>query len=200
MDVRSIVLSAGVAVRQEIPFRFFLLIAAPTALDVTFLKPGSLSKTGEIGRSVEAGYKLRPLNPADPKESWGGFELLSAVDQTVRVGTSLSEGDYARLVQVFQLDPPTDLKPTQDVTDIGGTAPVAIIAANGDAVTRHVTALSSNTSNLRIGNADVDTDKGQPLQPGLTFSTSVNGALYAIREDGSATADHGVAIVEEQRT
>lgn len=194
MDVRTIELTAGVPARFHEPFRFFMLVEAAAAIDVEFLSPKSLSKTGEKGRSVQAGYKKFPLDPTDPSREWGGFVLLSAGSQSVRVGTSADAGDYGNFTQNVLAAISDSLTSTADVTNIAGSA-VQLLAANTGRRKVHVTALESNDAKLRVGDSAITTTRGLPLAPGLTLTLETTAAVYAIRESGSSNL--GAALLEE---
>jgi hypothetical protein len=195
MDVRTITLAANTPYRAEIPFRFFMLIRTGAALQVTFLASGSRSPIGEIGRDVEAGYKRFPINPSDEGERWGGFILTSTTAQDVTVGVSDSAGDYNRLVQVFELDPGDTLNTAADVATIGDAANVSVIAANASRRVVHITALASNTVNLRIGDTNITGARGLQLQPGMTLSINTRAQIFARAEAGGT--NQGVSIAEE---
>jgi hypothetical protein len=194
VDVRTITLTANVPARFRVPHRFFMLTQTGAALEVRKLAAGTLSLVGEIGRDVEAGYKYFPVNPADDSERWGGFELLSTSTQDVTVAVSDSAGDYARLVQVFEVDPGNSLATAADVATIGNAANVSIVAANATRRAVHVTALASNTVNLRVGDTNITTSRGLQLQPGMTLTLNTRAELFARAESGS---NQGVSILEE---
>jgi hypothetical protein len=190
VDVRSITLAPNEPVRQQIPFRFFMLLETGAPLEVRFLAAASLSKTGEVGRAVEAGYKKWPLNPADERERWGGYELVSTVLQTVRVGVSESQADYARLVQVFELELAADFA-TQDDEAVTTTA-AEVIAANADRtklIVQHV----GGAGVVRLGDDQITDTRGGQLRPNGAYTVHAKGALYARTESGTAT----LAFLEE---
>jgi hypothetical protein len=195
VDVRPITLVANVPNRQRIPHRFFMLIETGAALEVRKLERLSLAVTGEVGRNVEAGYKYFPVNPADDSERWGGFELLSTVSQDVTVAISDSAGDYARLVQVFEVDPGNTLGTAADVATIGDAANVSVVAANATRRAVHVTALGSNTVNLRVGDTNITGSRGLQLQPGMTLTLNTRAQVFARAEAGGS--NQGVSILEE---
>lgn len=195
MDVRTIELTAGVPVRQRIPHRFFMLISTGAALQVSKLAHGTLSLTGEVGRNVEAGFKYFPLNPANESERWGGYELLSAFDQSVAVAVSDFAGDYARLVQVFELNPGATLASVADVTTIGAAA-VLLTAASATVKRVHVKALLANTAPIRVGDNAITAARGLELQPGEGVTIQTAGAVYAIRASGAG--DQSASMLQER--
>ncbi len=194
MDVGPYLLTANVPSRLAIPFRFFMLVEASAPISVEFLARGSLSKTGEVGRSVEAGYKKFPLDPTDVNARWGGVVLTSTSTQTVRIGFSDDAGDYGNFVQNVLAAISDALTSTPDVTTIAGTA-LEIKAANAGRRKIHVTAHTDNDSALRIGDSAITTSRGLRLGAGLTLTLETTAAVYAIRESGSN--NQSVSILEE---
>lgn len=194
MDVRQIALTANTPARLIVPFRFFMLIETGGALDVKFLHRNSLSLIDEIGRSVEAGYKKKPLNPADVEERWGGYELLSTSNQTVTVGVSNSEGDYNRLVQVFEIEAPDDIASAADV-NVGTGAEVEIVASNANRKAVYLYNTGSGQIRVResLGGATV---RGAPIPPGTERKLTTKGAVYGISESGT----NAITVLEEVTT
>lgn len=190
MDVRDIVLTANTPARQAIPHRFFMLIEAASPVELRKLSVGSLSYSGERGRSVEAGYKYFPLDATDPRERWGGFELESTVTQTVRVGVSDSAGDYARLVQLFEQELADGLDDVADVT-VSNTA-VQLLPSNANRTKAIIT--NSSAEPMRVGKqATVATNRGVRVDGGQSITLHTKAAIYAIRE-GAADATANITF------
>lgn len=56
-----------------------------------------------------------------------------------------------------------------------------------------ISALSTNAEEIRIGDTNVDVDKGIPLAPGETIALETRAAIFAC---SIATADQGAAVTE----
>ena len=84
---------------------------------------------------------------------------------------------------------------SQDETniDIGNAGAVQLLAQDNDRVQAWISALETNAEEIRIGDANVDTDQGTPLQPGDTILWSSKGPCYAC---SIATNDQGAAVTE----
>ncbi len=129
MQVKSHSLLAGVRTRIHHPGRFFILIETGAALDVTFEKDGT--PIGEVGESVQAGYKRFPGDWSNPKD--GRFDtivLTSAANQTVVIGVSQAAADYTRTVSVVQVESPNAGSTADDQTAGVGSSEIAAINAN----------------------------------------------------------------------
>lgn len=194
MDVRAFDLVANVPLRQSIPHRFFLLVRSLSPVTVRKLSAGALSVVqSEIGRDVESSYAYFPLDPSNDAERWGGFELLSSVNQTVRVAVSDHAGDYKLFAQSVIVELPDGL---DDVDDIAVSTPaVEVAAANGNRRTIIVQNVGANP--IRVGTADVAANRGTRLVAGGSRTFTTRAAIYAIREGGS---DSTVSISEETKT
>lgn len=77
--------------------------------------------------------------------------------------------------------------------DVGNAGAVQLLAQDNTRVQAWITALAGNAEEIRIGDANVDTDQGTPLQPGDTILWSSKGPCFAC---SIATANQGAAVTE----
>ena len=75
--------------------------------------------------------------------------------------------------------------------DIGNAGAVQLLAQDNTRVQAWITALAGNAEEIRIGDANVDTDQGTPLQPGDTILWSSKGPCFAC---SIATNNQGAAV------
>lgn len=77
--------------------------------------------------------------------------------------------------------------------DVGNAGAVQLLAQNDDRVQAWITALAGNAGEIRIGDANVDTNQGTPLQAGDTILWSSKGPCFAC---SIATANQGASVTE----
>ena len=77
--------------------------------------------------------------------------------------------------------------------DIGNAGREQLLAQDDSRVHAWVTALSTNVEEIRIGDTNVDTNRGTPLAPGDTILWSSKGPCFAC---SIATVDQGAAVTE----
>lgn len=192
MDIRPLTLTANTAVQINQPGRVFLLVEAGSALDVTLVK--DRSPVREVARGVTQGYKSKPLNPADPEDSFDAIRFLSTTNQTIRIGVSSRDADIELLLGTVAVEQPNAGTTTADQTV--GAVQSTIAAAN----TSRKNIIVQNThasNNIRVGIGTVTATRGLQLQPGMSATFVTTAAIVAIRE---GAADGTVAVVEMTRT
>lgn len=192
MDVRTIDLTAGEPLRQQVPHRFFVLLDTQAPLTVKKLDPRALSVDGEIARDVESGFMYWPLNPQGNK-TWGGYELLSTTTQSIRIATSYEAGDYRRFLTEVVSQAPADLTDDDDVA----VSSVAVEVAPANALRRSVVIQNVGANNVRVGTSSVTATRGTRLLPNGSRVFTTRAAIYAIREGGSNSS---VSVSEEVST
>ena len=192
MDVKSYALTAGTKHVFGIPHRFFMLIETGAPVTVRFRR-GS-HRSWEVAENVERGYLTEPGNWDDPTDRFDGFEILSAVNQTVRIGLSERRGDYRQILPEVALEQPDDVESTADVT-VTSLAEVEVVASNANRFTVDLYNLGAAQIRVResLGAATV---RGAPIPAGMSRQFRTTGALYAVSEG----ADCDVAILEEVST
>lgn len=77
--------------------------------------------------------------------------------------------------------------------DIGAAGAVQLLAQDDSRVQAWITALATNAEEIRIGDANVDTNRGTPLQPGDTILWSSKGPCFAC---SIANNNQGAAVTE----
>lgn len=193
MDVRTVVLAAGVRTPIKVPGRFFMLLEAPSPLTVKFQR--ALSTFREVARNVEAGFVSFPGDWSDTTDGFDGVEFESAVAQTITIGISDRAADYRRVVGIIDVRGPNDgtVVPDQPVDNTAGG--VVVAAANGNRRWIHVQNVGGE--NCRVGPGTVAATAGMRLVPGASHTFQTTAAIRAIREGGANTS---VAVTEETRT
>ena len=86
------------------------------------------------------------------------------------------------------------LETTADAT--AGAVAAVILAANASRKRVHIQALSTNTQNVRIGDANITAMRGIQLVPGMGFTLDTTAAIYAVYE---AAGTVQLSITEEDR-
>ena len=191
MDVRSIALSAGVPTRITVPGRFFILVETGEALDVQFERRNG--RLGQVGRDVEAGFKVFPGDWSDPRDfNFDAVVLTSTNAQTIRYGISAFAADYAATLGVVQIQQPNSGATAIDAT--AGVASSVIAAANASRRKIHIQNVGAN--NARVAPGTVTATRGVQLAPGQSVTFETTAAINAIREGGSDTT---LSITEETR-
>lgn len=192
MHVVSHPLVANQRTRIHHPGRFFILIETGAALDVTFEL--NRSGIGEVGKDVQAGYKRFPGDWSNLDE--GNFDtvvLTSAIAQTVVIGISQTAADYTRVVSVVQVEQPSTIVTTDDVTV--GVAVGTIIAANTSRRQLILRALKANSGTIRVGETGiVAASRGTYLDAGDVLVLDTTAEVRGI----ATAAGQIVSIFEEQ--
>lgn len=168
------------------------LRAATGEISVTVRSTAVAGKTGEA-------YTLR-MTAAEKWFAAQEFDSVEIEDQSGAANTIelyIGSGDFEKpvpdIVNVALSIPASRTVLTQvDHTNIDiGTAGIQLIAAeNLDRTTLVVTALSTNTDIIRVGDINVDTDRGTPLAAGESMAFDTTAAIYACSE---SVNDQGAA-------
>lgn len=169
---------------------FLMLIQTAASVTVRYWRDG----TPQEASNIDAGYVKGLIRP------WDRAEVSGTPGGTVRVLIGYEEiaedfTDYRRTVGIFQQQQAQTIVDAPDV-DVGSSA-VAVLVAPANATRRQITFtnLDASLTNVRIGaQATVAANRGQRLQPGQSYTTEVQGALYAIRETAAAAL---VGVAEE---
>lgn len=152
-------------------------------------------KTGQTTKvRMSSGDKIRPAQEFDQ------VSLYNDSATTVTFELVTGDGDYDRptpdTVNV-QVSSSNNNAATTNVDetniDVGSAGAALLLAQNNQRVNAWITALATNGEEIRIGDANVDTDRGTPLQPGDTILWSSKGACYAC---SIATVDQGASVTE----
>ena len=164
------------------------------------------ARSTQVGQGEDGGQGVTYTIRMAESEKWFTAEEFDSVE-VVNTGAAESEveiligvGDFFRpvpdIVNVQVSSSNNNAAETSaDVTNIGiGNANrVTLLSQDNDRVQAWITALSTNAEEIRIGDANVDTDQGTPLAPGDTILWSSKGACEAC---SIATANQGAAITE----
>lgn len=190
MRVESQTLVANQRTPFRIPGRFFLLIAAGSAIDIEFRRNKSLLR--EKATNVEAGYKSFPGDWSDPDDNrFDEFVLTSASAQSITFGVSESAGDYARVISVVDIVQPSTLTDTADIA-VGTGAATLVRAA--DATHRSVIFKNIGAGAVRIGSASVTATRGHQLGIGESIVFTATGNIRAVAESIASTLTKTIEV------
>lgn len=184
MKVYQIALAANQPTHTT-PGNFFMLLAATAPVDIKFFRRASA--IDEKAEQVTAGYKARPVRPADGGKAFDYAEIISATVQTVTVGVAEGEGDFlppgtATIVQG------TAIADNAQVTINTGAAQQIIASATNRKGLRFY-ADPTNTVSILLGSSGVVTTNGVPLGPGQVW----------VENDGANAAWYGATSVNGQK-
>lgn len=157
---------------------FFVLMSTSAGVDVQFIKNGT--SIDEDAESVEEGFSVRPVRPADGGLAFERVKITSAILQTVKLAISKGGGDYNALAGAVSATPvvATGLLTTSDKL-LGAAATTSIIAANANRREVLITNKSTNTASIRVGDASAGATRGIEVQPGQTASIESTAEVFA---------------------
>jgi hypothetical protein len=156
-------------------------------------------RSNQVGTKSGASYTLR----MDQAEKWFHaeefdeivLEDVSGAQNTVEfyIGYGDFEKPVPDIVNVQVTSAESEVVTTEvDETniDVGNAGQVQLLPADADRVFAIITALSGNAEEIRIGDTNIDTDRGTPLDPGDTIKWTSKAACFAC---SIATVDQGAA-------
>lgn len=131
-------------------------------------------------------------------DEFDSLEFYNLGDAEVTITVYIGYGQFYRpvpdVVNVQVTSKPTATVVTaadETAINVGAAGKVALLAQDDNRVQAYITALSTNSDIIRIGDSNVDSDQGTPLQAGETMVWSSKAACYACAE---ATAGQSAAV------
>ena len=193
-QVRDVEGTLAAGERRKIPLRgsFFYLrfSSAPLLVELQLIELGT--KTGKSTM-----VRMKGGDKITPQREYDSVVLFNDSAVSVDYETTGGDGDYDRpipdIVNVQVTSDSSEIVTTEvDETniDVGNAGAIELVPADPNRIYAIITALSTNAEEIRIGDSNVDTDRGTPLGAGDTIKWSSKAACYA----GSiATINQGAA-------
>lgn len=171
--------SGGTGVNALLPIRVTAEVAETgERYEVDMAASEKLSTAAEY-------YRLELTNP-NASAVWA--ELYCGVGDFYRPVPDIINVSYATASQ--SLDDADD----ETNIDTGNAGAVNIVAQAAETLRVMITALASNSDAIRVGNANVDSDNGIPLQPGESIALYTQADIYVCAE---TTDNQGAAVLIE---
>ena len=173
---------------------FLQVLDTSGPIGIKFFKGGS--SVDEDAIDVEAGFKSRPVRPADGGDAFDSVQITSATAQTVKIAISRGEGGYDH--GTVSVSDAVDISKASTLalwSNAGANASLASatqlqMPAWTGRRTLIIRNLRSNTNTLMVGTSIVDADCGMPVYPGesLTLETTADVYLFNSNDTGDGTA------------